>query len=82
MIEIGVASNTVAGVVLLAVSLFAFIVGTIFRKWPEKVQERAEGFDGLAYFLTPEAHRIFIEVTGTALVLTSFAALLAGAVVL
>ena len=71
-----------AAIFLVAVSFFAFVVGTIFRKWPEKVQERVEDIDGSIFLMTPEAHRQFIEVAGYALVVMSFAALIGAAVMM
>jgi hypothetical protein len=66
-----------AAATLVATSFVSFLAGVVFRKWPEKVQEYTEDVDGFALLLGPEAHRSMIRVCGTALLVTSFAVLLA-----
>jgi hypothetical protein len=70
-----IASGAVA--TLVATSFVSFLAGVVFRKWPEKVQEYTEAVDGFALLLSPEAHRSMIRVCGSALLVTSFAVLLA-----
>jgi hypothetical protein len=72
-----IASGAVA--TLVATSFVSFVAGLVFRKWPEKVQEYTEQFDGFALLLTPEAHRSMIRVCGSTLLFTSFAVLFAAA---
>jgi hypothetical protein len=79
MIEVGLSSNVVAVAALVAVSFFCFVVGTVFRKWPEKVRQYAENVDGSVYLLSPEAHRAIILACGFALLVISFVTLLAAA---
>lgn len=66
---------------LVATSFVSFLAGIVFRKWPEKVQEYTECVDGFALLLSPEAHRSMIRACGSALLVMSFAVLLAAALV-
>jgi hypothetical protein len=74
-----IASGAVA--TLVATSFVSFLAGVVFRKWPEKVQEYTEGMDGFALLLGPEAHRSMIRTCGSALLVASFAVLLAAGLV-
>lgn len=66
-------SNTVAA--LLAISFFAFVIGTVLRKWPDKVEKLTENIDGYAWLISSEANRAMIASAGALLVATSFVAL-------
>ena len=77
MLELAAQSDVASVAALVAVSFFSFLAGVIFRKWPDKVQEYAESIDGFVLFISPETHRALIELCGVALVVISFAALLA-----
>jgi hypothetical protein len=67
---------------LVSLSFFSFVAGVVFRKWPDKVQEYSENFDGSVYFLPPELQRALVKTSGTALVLISFLALLATSLII
>jgi hypothetical protein len=77
MLELAAQTDIGTVAALVAVSFFSFVAGTIFRKWPDKVQEYAESIDGFVLFISPQTHRAIIDFCGVALVAMSFAALLA-----
>ena len=82
MLELAAQSDISTVAALVTVSFFSFLAGVIFRKWPDKVQEYAESIDGLVLFISPETHRALIDLCGGALVVISFAALLAATFIL
>jgi hypothetical protein len=82
MFELGLPSGVGAAAVLLALSLLSFVVGHVFRRWPEKVQVFAEAVDGSAFLFSPATHRTLIEFSGFGLLVVSFGTLLAAALVL
>jgi hypothetical protein len=68
--------NTLTVAVLIGVSFIAFLLGEIFRKWPEKIEALTANIDGYALFLSPAANRAMIVQSGAVLVGLSFATLL------
>jgi hypothetical protein len=68
--------DTLTVAVLIGVSFIAFLLGEIFRKWPEKIEALTENIDGYAWFLSPAANRALIVQSGAVLVGLSFATLL------
>jgi hypothetical protein len=78
----GALTGMFAAAVLLAISLFSFVMGSIFRKWPEKVHECVEPLDGSAYLFSPETHRATTIAAGFALSVLSLVALIAAAMAL
>ena len=77
MIEVGSAAGVVAVVELLVISFGAFLIGTVFRKWPDKVLAYLETIDGSTQLLRAETQRNLTEICGFTLIVLSFAALLA-----
>ena len=71
------AGSFLAIATLVAVSFFAFVAGTVLRKWPDKVQEHLETIDGSFVMLTAGAQRTAIQTSGIALTVLSIAALIA-----
>jgi hypothetical protein len=67
---------------LVALSFVSFVLGFVFRKWPERVQVHAEAIDGSAHLFSPRTHRLVIELAGSMLIAVSFATLLAAALTL
>jgi hypothetical protein len=79
MVELGASPGVGAVAALLVLSLLAFVGGTVFRKWPDRVQAYTEDFDGLAWLVTQETYRALIVHCGLTLTALSFAALVAAA---
>ncbi len=77
MFEIGSAAGVGAVVELLVISFCAFLIGTVFRKWPDKVLAYLETIDGSTQLLRAETQRTLTGICGLALIVLSFAALLA-----
>ncbi len=77
MIEVGGAAGIGAIVELLVISFCSFLMGTVFRKWPDKVLAYLETIDGSTQLLRAETQRTLTELSGLALIVLSFAALLA-----
>ena len=77
MIEIWSAAGVGTVVELLVISLCAFLIGTVFRKWPDEVLAYLETIDGSTQLLRAETQRKLTEICGLALIALSFAALLA-----
>ena len=75
-------ADTATAVILIIVSFFALVAGTVLRTWPDKVQASTAHIDGFALFLSAEAHRVHIERSGWLLLVMSFVALVAAAAVL
>lgn len=77
MIEFGSAPGTGVVVALLGTSFCAFLVGVVFRKWPNEVQAYVETLDGSTWLVRPETYRALIASSGAALIALSFVALAA-----
>jgi hypothetical protein len=77
MVEVGGSPDFGAVAALVMISFCSYVAGTVFRKWPDKVQAYTESLDGTGWVLGPEAHRAMIDRSGLVLVALSFAALLA-----
>jgi hypothetical protein len=82
MPEMGAPSEWVAVGTLCVVSFLSFVVGGVFRRWPDKVRAHCEPLDGSLIFLTPEAHLALITASAWALHAASMAALVAAALLL
>jgi hypothetical protein len=82
MLDVSLASGLSTAAALLVISLCSFLGGTVLRKWPDKVQRYTEDFDGWILFMPPAAYRASIVACGHALVVISFVALTAAALVL
>lgn len=82
MLDPAVPTGAIGAAVLLVISFVALLAGTALRKWPEKVQALTADLDGFALFLSPEAHRAHITLSGGMLLVMSFVALFAAALVL
>jgi|GEM_PF-2190571 len=79
MPEMGAPPEWAAVATLCVVSFFSFIVGAVFRRWPDKVREYFEPVDGSLLFLTPDAHLALIKAAAWALQAASVASLVAAA---
>ncbi|HEX5049599.1 MAG TPA: hypothetical protein VFX89_20975 [Gammaproteobacteria bacterium] len=82
MIEVGGSPDIGAVAALVVISFCSFVTGTVFRKWPDKVQAYTENLDGSAWVVGLDAHRAMIGRSGAVLVVLSFAALVAAAYLL
>lgn len=82
MTDVLARADTAAAVLLILVSFFSLVAGTVLRSWPGKVQTLTADLDGFALFLTPEAHRAHIAYSGWLLLVMSFVALVGAAAVL
>ena len=82
MTEVVARADTVAAVLLMLVSFFSLVAGTVLRSWPDKIQALTADLDGFALFMTPAAHRAHIAYSGWLLLVMSFVALVAAAAVL
>jgi hypothetical protein len=77
MIEVAAAADVGTVVALVTISFVSFLCGTVFRLWPEKIQEYAELLDGSLLFLAPARHRAVIARCSLALLAASAVSLLA-----
>ena len=79
MPELGVSPVWVDVGTLCVISFLSFMGGVVLQRWPDRVREHCEIFDGSLTFLSREAHLALAATCAWVLRAASLAALIAAA---
>lgn len=82
IVMLNVAADFERGLALLALSLACLIAEHASRKWPEKFQAFWATLDGSIFFFGADAHLRIVRLSGLALIIVSYAALVGAAILL